>query len=144
MQFQFLEGPPPGGFSFCQVIGFPSNISKHKNGRTPESDGPLEKCVGRIGPQQARHGERCVARQPPVRRIRREVLGRLEAHVYAISVDKSGLLVWARRKAAKFRPYKTAAKNSCVRFRILQEWDSHIAALAVSVSRRPASAGFLF
>src|ERR1035437_8932658 len=24
--FSFLEGPPPGGFSFCYVIGFPSKV----------------------------------------------------------------------------------------------------------------------
>ena len=40
------------------------------------------------------------------------------------------LLVGGGRKSAAFRPHKTAAKSSCVRFWILQEWDSHIAALA--------------
>src|SRR6266849_10658057 len=47
-ELQFLEGPPPGGFSFCYVIGFPSNSCEHRNGRTPESDGPQKKCVVRI------------------------------------------------------------------------------------------------
>jgi hypothetical protein len=43
-----------------------------------------------------------------------------------------------------FRPQETAAKKHLRSFRILPEWDCHIAALAVSVSRGPASAGFLF
>src|SRR5712691_2916444 len=33
------------------------------------------------------------------------------------------------RKSAIIRPQKTAAKNSCVRCRILQEWDSQVTAL---------------
>lgn len=45
--------------------------------------------------------------------------------------------VWTRavfsfgegRKSAAFRPQKTAAKNACVRCRILQEWDSQVTAL---------------
>jgi hypothetical protein len=53
-ELQFLEGPPPGGFSFCYVIGFPSNIREHRNGRSPESDVAIKKSVGRIGAQQAR------------------------------------------------------------------------------------------
>jgi hypothetical protein len=63
--------------------------------------------------------------------------------MYAIGVDKSGLPVGGEEKSAAFRPQKTAAKNSCVRFRILQEWDSHIAALAVSVSKARFG-GFFF
>jgi hypothetical protein len=30
LQPQFLEGPPPGGFSFGYVIGFPSNIDEYR------------------------------------------------------------------------------------------------------------------
>ena len=145
MQFQFLEGPPPGGFSFCYVIGFPSNIGEHRNGRTPESDGPSKKCVGRIGPQQARHVEECAPLLPPMGRIGREGLRRMGMRMYAIGVDKSGLLVRQERKAAEFRPHKTAAKKL---LRPLPEsarvrWSDHRSCRA-SVLRRPASAGFLF
>ena len=91
--------------------------------------GPQKKCVGRIGAQQARHGEVFVTMRPWARRIRRERWRFLEVCVYAIGVDKSGLLVGAGRKSAAVRPHKTAAKNSCVRFRFLQEWDSQVTAL---------------
>jgi hypothetical protein len=40
-----FRSPPPGGFSFCYVIGFPSNSCEHRNGRTPESDGAIPKSV---------------------------------------------------------------------------------------------------
>src|ERR1700722_7652359 len=57
--------------------------------------------------------------------------------------ERSSLRGWEQAagfQAAQNRPQK----NSCVRFRFLQEWDSQVAALAVSVFWKPASAGFLF
>jgi hypothetical protein len=74
----------------------------------------------------------------------REVLQRLGMFVYAIGVDKSGLLVGAGGKSAALRPHKTAAKNSCVRFRFLQEWDSDIAALAAFGFWKARFGGFSF
>ena len=93
LQFQFFRSPPPGGFSFCYVIGFPSNICEHRNGRIPESEGPRKKCVLRIGQQQARLGKRSVPARPPAMRIRRQGLRCLGIDVYAIGVDRCGLLV---------------------------------------------------
>ena len=49
------------------------------------------------------------------------------------------------RKPAKFRPQKTAAKNSCVRFRFLREWDCKVTAHSeLQFFRRPATGGFSF
>jgi len=82
--------------------------------------------------------------RPWARRIRRERWPCLEVCMYAIGVDKSGLLVGAGRKSAAVRPHKTAAKNSCVRFRFLQEWDSDIAALAAFGFWKARFGGFSF
>ena len=66
------------------------------NTEWPESGigfGPLKKCVARIARQQARHAERSLPARPPVPRIRRPGLRFLGIDVYAIGVDKNGLLV---------------------------------------------------
>jgi hypothetical protein len=69
-ELQFLEGPPPGGFSFCYVIGFPSNSREHRNGRSPESDGPFKKSVARIRAQQVCARASCDGQSVKARRIR--------------------------------------------------------------------------
>ena len=146
LQFQFLEGPPPGGFSFCYVIGFPSDSCEHRNGRLRNRTGPLKKCVARIGSTASAPGELTMTLAGlRTRRIGREGLPCLGVRVCAIGVDKSGLLVGGGRKSARNSgrakpPQKTLAsvsgfcKSGILTSLLLQ----------FSVSRRPASAGFSF
>jgi hypothetical protein len=63
--------------------------------------------------------------------------------VYAIGVDRYGLLVGGGEDIRRIQAIRNRRKKFLRFSTILQEWDSHIDALAVSVSR-PASAGFLF
>jgi hypothetical protein len=82
--------------------------------------------------------------QPPASRIRREVLQRLGVRVYAIGVDKSGLLVGGEEEIRRIQATQNRRKELLRFFRILPEWDSHIAALAVTVLRGPLRRVFFF
>jgi hypothetical protein len=73
--------------------------------------GHKKKCVVRIGAQQARHGERWAPWRLPDRRIRREVLQRLEVRVYAIGVDKNGPLVEGREETRHVQAAKNRRKK---------------------------------
>ena len=55
-----------------------------------------------------------------------------------VGVDKSGLLVRGGDEVRRFQAAQNCRKmNSCVRCRILQEWDCHIAALAAQFLEGP-------
>ena len=81
---------------------------------------------------------------PPGSRIRREVLLRLGVCVYAIGVDKSGLLVGGEEEIRRIQAAQNRRKKRLRFLRILPEWDSHIAALAVPVFRSPLRRVFFF
>jgi hypothetical protein len=82
---------------------------------------------------------------PPAGRIGREVLLRLGVRLYAIGVDKSGLLVREVEKTAPLQAIQNRRKKLLRPFPVsarvgLSVHRSHRA----SVFGRPASAGFLF
>ena len=115
---------------FFYVIGFPSNSCEHRNGRTPESDGPLKKCVVRIAGQQARPGERCVPLRPSGRANQ---AGRLAVLGCACVCDRCGQERTSRKRRGENPPNsgrkKPPQKALAFFCRILQEWDCQITAL---------------
>jgi hypothetical protein len=64
--------------------------------------------------------------------------------VYSIGVDKSGVLVGGKEEIRRIQAAQNRRKKLLRFSRILPEWDSHIAALAVSVLRGPLRRVFFF
>jgi hypothetical protein len=131
-ELQFLEGPPPGGFSFGYVIGFPSNSREHRIGRSPESGWPFKKSVARIGGQQAR------ARSPPGRnascawRIAPKHWRRTRRKFNSVDVDKRRSQVRGRERKAEIQ----ATEKRCKR---LLHWVANLATLGVRDTNKAVS-----
>jgi hypothetical protein len=64
--------------------------------------------------------------------------------VIAIDVDKNFSLDEGRAQCRRIQAVKNRRKKRLRSFRILPEWDCHIAALAASVSKKARFGGFSF